>query len=88
MEELKKPYNPTEHEDAIYKSGKNPDFLIQMFVLRKALLKKMLRPFTIIMPPTNANGNLHAGHGLVMTIEDIMVRYNRMAGKNFMATRK
>src|ERR1041385_9491949 len=36
--------------------------------------------FTIIMPPTNANGSLHAGHGLVMTIEDIMVRYKRMQG--------
>ncbi len=32
------------------------------------------------MPPTNANGSLHAGHGLVMTIEDIMVRYKRMQG--------
>ena len=32
------------------------------------------------MPPTNANGNLHAGHGLVMTIEDIMIRYKRMRG--------
>jgi valyl-tRNA synthetase len=32
------------------------------------------------MPPTNANGNLHAGHALVMTIEDIMTRYKRMKG--------
>ena len=32
------------------------------------------------MPPTNANGNLHAGHALVMTIEDIMTRYKRMRG--------
>lgn len=32
------------------------------------------------MPPTNANGNLHAGHGLVMTIEDIITRYKRMRG--------
>ena len=38
------------------------------------------KPFTIIMPPANANGNLHAGHALVMTIEDIMVRYKRMQG--------
>jgi valyl-tRNA synthetase len=36
--------------------------------------------FTIIMPPANANGSLHAGHGLVMTIEDIIVRYKRMQG--------
>lgn len=38
------------------------------------------KPFTIIMPPANANGNLHAGHALVMTIEDIMARYKRMQG--------
>lgn len=37
-------------------------------------------PFTIIMPPANANGSLHAGHGLVMTIEDIITRYKRMRG--------
>ncbi len=36
--------------------------------------------FTIVMPPANANGNLHAGHALVMTIEDIMTRYKRMQG--------
>ena len=38
------------------------------------------KTFTLIMPPTNANGSLHAGHGLVMTIEDIIVRYKRMRG--------
>jgi len=38
------------------------------------------KPFTIIMPPTNANGSLHAGHALVLTIEDIMIRYKRMRG--------
>ena len=32
------------------------------------------------MPPTNANGSLHAGHALVLTIEDIMIRYKRMRG--------
>ncbi len=36
--------------------------------------------FCMVMPPTNANGSLHAGHALVMTIEDIMTRYKRMRG--------
>jgi len=70
-EKLTKPYNPGETENRIYelweKSGKfgpSGDG----------------KPFTIIMPPTNANGSLHAGHGLVMTVEDIMVRYKRMRG--------
>jgi valyl-tRNA synthetase len=69
------PYNSTETEGRIYeaweKSGFfNPDNTKNLDA----------QPFTIIMPPTNANGSLHAGHGLVMTIEDIMVRYKRMQG--------
>jgi valyl-tRNA synthetase len=35
----------------------------------------------MIMPPTNANGNLHLGHALVMSIEDAIIRYQRMLGK-------
>ena len=73
--ELSPQYNAKEVEDKIYqlweKSGFfNPD----------NLPGKRKKPFTIIMPPTNANGNLHAGHALVITIEDIMTRYKRMRG--------
>ncbi len=69
------PYKPQDTEDRIYKTWEesgyfNPDNSIN----------PNAKPFTIIMPPTNANGSLHAGHGLVMTIEDIMVRYKRMQG--------
>ena len=74
-EKLLKPYNPKETEERIYKlweeSGYfNPD----------NLPGDRKEAFSIIMPPTNANGSLHAGHGLVMTIEDIMTRYKRMRG--------
>lgn len=77
-EKLTKPYNPTDTEGRIYsiweKSGFfNPDNL-------PPLAEGKREPFTIIMPPTNANGSLHAGHALVMTIEDIMTRYKRMSG--------
>jgi valyl-tRNA synthetase len=73
--ELPKAYDSKQVEDKIYqlweKSGFfNPD----------KLPKTHKKPFTIIMPPTNANGNLHAGHALVMTVEDIMTRYKRMQG--------
>jgi len=37
-------------------------------------------PFTIIMPPPNANGSLHIGHAMFLTLEDIMIRYHRMIG--------
>lgn len=70
-----KPYNPKETESRIYKlweeSGYfNPD----------KLPKSHKKPFTIIMPPPNANGIPHLGHALTMTLEDIMIRYKRMSG--------
>ncbi len=74
-EKLLKPYDPKNTEKRIYKLWEesgffNPD--------KNSNLNA--KPFTLIMPPTNANGSLHAGHGLVMTIEDIMIRYKRMRG--------
>jgi len=74
-DKLTKPYNPKETETRIYanweKSGYfNPD----------NLPNQDGKPFTIIMPPPNANGSLHAGHALFITLEDIMIRYKRMRG--------
>ena len=69
------PYNPKETEERIYKLWEESGF----FNPDKNTIPEA-KPFTLIMPPTNANGSLHAGHGLVMTIEDIMVRYKRMRG--------
>lgn len=75
-ENLKKPYNPLEVESDIYKKWENSGF----FNPDNLPQPETEKTFTIVMPPTNANGNLHAGHGLVMTIEDIMIRYKRMRG--------
>ncbi len=74
-EKFLKPYNPLDTEERIYsiweKSGYfNPD----------NLLRTNKGPFTIIMPPPNVTGVLHMGHALMLTIEDIMVRYKRMQG--------
>ncbi len=74
-DKLLKPYNPKETEDRIYKLWEDSGFFNP-----NNLPGDRKEPFTIIMPPTNANGSMHAGHGLVMTIEDIMVRYKRMRG--------
>src|SRR5579884_4446859 len=38
------------------------------------------QPFTVIMPPPNVTGELHLGHALTATIEDILVRWHRMLG--------
>ena len=71
-----KPYDPQNHEEAIYKlweeSGYfNPD----------NLPGERNEPFSIVMPPPNANGSLHAGHALFVTVQDIMMRFERMRGK-------
>lgn len=71
-----KPYDPATHEKGIYelweKSGFfNPD----------NLPGERSEPFSIVMPPPNANGSLHAGHALFVTVQDIMMRYARMQGK-------
>tara|TARA_B100000745_G_scaffold290137_2_gene228822 strand:- start:5012 stop:7150 length:2139 start_codon:yes stop_codon:yes gene_type:complete len=71
-----KPYNPRESEGVMYKKWEesgyfNPD----------NLPGERNEPFTVVMPPPNANGSLHAGHGLVFAIEDTMVRFQRMCGK-------
>ena len=81
-EKLLKPYDPKNTEERIYKLWEesgffNPDNLPP---LASGPAGERKEAFTIIMPPTNANGSLHAGHGLVMTIEDIIVRYKRMRG--------
>src|SRR6266568_5606135 len=39
-------------------------------------------PYSIVMPPPNANGNLHIGHALMANLEDILARYYRMRGRD------
>jgi valyl-tRNA synthetase len=38
--------------------------------------------YSIVVPPPNANGNLHLGHGLTLALEDVLIRYHRQKGKN------
>lgn len=81
---LQKPYDHTAMETTIYedwdKSGYfNPDNLPETMIKKDADGKE--ETYTIVMPPPNANGSLHAGHGLFVTIQDITMRYHRMQGK-------
>ena len=75
-----KPFDPVATEDGIYKLWEESGFFNPDKCIKEGIIGADAKPFTIIMPPTNANGSLHAGHGLVMTIEDIMTRYKRMRG--------
>lgn len=71
-----KPYNPQEIEQKIYqiweKSGYfNPD----------KLPKRHKKPFSMVLPPPNVTGVLHMGSALMLAIEDIIIRYQRMKGR-------
>ncbi|WP_130807448.1 valine--tRNA ligase [Senegalia massiliensis] len=73
MENLAKTYNPKEFEDRLYNDWNNKGYF-------KADVNKNKEPFTIMMPPPNVTGNLHMGHALNSTIQDILTRWKRMDG--------
>ena len=69
---MAKAYQPGEYEKRLYQLWEEADSF-------KPNLAATKSPFTIILPPPNANGNLHTGHAMYV-VEDIMVRYRRMQG--------
>ena len=71
--ELEKQYNPKNVEDRIYKS-----WLDAKYFHAKREPGKMT--YTIVIPPPNITGQLHMGHALDNTLQDILIRYHRMAG--------
>lgn len=73
MKELKKTYDPADIEDRLYsKWEKNGYFHAEVDEKKKA--------FSIVMPPPNITGQLHMGHALDNTMQDILARYKRMEG--------
>lgn len=71
--ELAKSYNPKDFEDRIYK------FWIDNNCF-KAEIDKNKKPYTIVIPPPNITGQLHMGHALDETLQDILIRWKRMSG--------
>ncbi len=76
-----KPYDPKEHEGVLYAAWEESGFFNPDVCIEKGVTAPDAEPFSIIMPPPNANGSLHAGHALFVTLEDIMTRFERMRGK-------
>lgn len=68
---LAKAYTPNDYEPTIYALWEQANAFAP---------KGEGEPYAIVMPPPNANGNLHIGHALGTAIEDILVRYHRMRG--------
>ena len=80
-EEFKKPYNPTEHEDAIYKNWEESGFFNPDVCIKKGITDKEADYFSIVLPPPNVTGTLHMGSAFMLSMEDVMVRFARMQGK-------
>ena len=80
-ERLLKPYNPKETEERIYKLWEDSGFFNPDVCIEKGITKKDAPYFSIVLPPPNATGVLHLGHTLEYSMQDCMIRYNRMQGK-------
>ena len=73
--ELAKTYDPKGIEDRLYKKWEDNGYF-------HAQADRSKKPFTIVMPPPNITGQLHMGHALDNTMQDILIRYKRMQGYN------
>ena len=71
--ELEKNYNPSEIEGRLYRKWLDNKYF-------HAQVNKDKKPFTIVMPPPNITGQLHMGHALDNTLQDILIRFKRMQG--------
>ncbi|AAM24038.1 valyl-tRNA synthetase [Caldanaerobacter subterraneus subsp. tengcongensis MB4] len=73
MKDIAKTYNPKEFEDRIYSFWMEKGFFTPEIDPEK-------KPFTIVIPPPNVTGELHMGHALDNTLQDILIRWRRMQG--------
>jgi len=73
---IPKAYEPNKKEKKVYKLWEKTGYFNP-----EELPDRHDEPFSILMPPPNANDPLHIGHAVFITLQDIMIRYNRMNGK-------
>ena len=73
--ELAKTYDPKDIEDRLYAKWLDKKYF-------HAEPDETKKPFTIVIPPPNITGQLHMGHALDNTMQDILIRYKRMQGYN------
>ncbi len=73
MKELSKTYNPSDIEKRLYKNWEEKGYF-------HAKVNPDKKPYTIVMPPPNITGQLHMGHAMDNTLQDILIRWKRMQG--------
>lgn len=75
---MDKQYQHHQYEDQIYQLWQDAD----VFNPDSSPNAGTKQPFSILMPPPNANDPLHIGHAMFVTVEDILTRYHRMLGED------
>jgi len=76
-EQLPPQYNPTGLETSLYETWEKSGF----FSPDLPTSRPPVRPYVIMMPPPNVTANLHMGHGLTYTLQDVLIRFERMRGR-------
>lgn len=79
-EKLLKPYDPVAEEKVAYDLWEQSGYFTPEKMIADGYTAPEATPYTIIMPPPNVTGVLHMGHALMLTVEDIFIRYKRMRG--------
>ncbi|MCB0114901.1 MAG: valine--tRNA ligase, partial [Caldilineaceae bacterium] len=80
IQEMPKTYTPQEWEEQLYTWWEESGFFRPEQQEESGLADPKAKPFVISMPPPNVTGALHLGHAITSSIEDLLIRYNRMNG--------
>ncbi|NTW46348.1 MAG: valine--tRNA ligase [Candidatus Moranbacteria bacterium] len=79
--DIPKAYDPKEWEEKLYQKWEESGFFNPDTCIEKGVAKADASTFSIVLPPPNVTGHLHAGHAAMLAIEDSIVRYHRMKGE-------
>lgn len=79
--EMPKTYDPLATEQRFYDWWEAQGYFKPETQFEKGLASRSQKPFVISMPPPNVTGELHLGHAITASVEDLMIRYHRMKGE-------
>ncbi|MDD3693824.1 MAG: valine--tRNA ligase [Candidatus Pacebacteria bacterium] len=80
-EKFLQPYNPKDTESSLYELWEQSGFFNPDAMIQAGLTEESAEAFSMVLPPPNVTGTLHTGHALMLVIQDIMTRHQRMLGK-------
>src|SRR5580693_8669865 len=74
-------YDIKEVESRIYAAWEKSGFFNPDVCVERGVTRADAEPFAVVLPPPNVTGTLHIGHAFEHTIQDVVIRYERMRGK-------